>query len=417
MISFRTQICNVLILWLTAFALQEVHGQEWPPPRVDVMKIDQSLLAQSRLGGLCVDRLGCIYVANFAEAVWRIDPRGMATKLTDGLYGSSGNAIDPKGNLYQANFFNHSIIKIDRFGNISSYREEGLNGPVGLAIDSKSNMYVCNFNENNILKISPDQNLSVMAEGDLFDGPNGIVVSAEDELFVVNFNNNDVISISADGIATVFATVDGVDGNAHITSFQKNLYVSKIKSNQIFEINQNGEVRLLAGTGKSAIEPGSGTAASFSAPNGIAADPTTGKLYVNNVHGSWNSGENTTIKISKIQLTTLDKHLTELLDAGNISAAEAAFSSYIKDPFHQGENLGPTLGRMGWQFMTKRKVPEAIRVFEWNIEIYPDRWRGYFYLGDVHKIIGQYEQAKKYYEMALEKDPGNSVLKKRLLDL
>ena len=151
---------------------------------VSILKLDKALFSRGQIGGLSVDQLGYIYVANFREAVWKISPKGIVKMLSDGMYGASGNAIDTKGNLYQANFYAHSIVKIDRFGHITTIIEEGLNGPVGMVFDKNNNLFVCNFKENNILRITPNKQVSVFAKGDSFNGPNGITIDNDQNLAV-----------------------------------------------------------------------------------------------------------------------------------------------------------------------------------------------------------------------------------------
>ena len=188
---------SILILYLCALVLS-LSGQQLDH-MVHKMELSDPIEARGRIGGVCTDRLGYIYVANFGDAVYKVSPEGKTKLLSDGLYGSSGNTIDQYGNLYQGSFFNHSILKIDRLGNISTFLDHGLNGPVGLAFDSKGNLFVCNFNNNNILKVTPNKEVSVFADGTAFAGPNGIVADPSDNLFVVNFNNNNILKITPDG--------------------------------------------------------------------------------------------------------------------------------------------------------------------------------------------------------------------------
>ena len=385
--------------------------------KVSILKLDQELPSRGRLGGVTVDRLGFIYVSNFRDAVWKISPKGKVALLTDGLYGASGNTIDAKGNLYQANFFAHSIVKIDRFGHISPFIEEGLNSPVGMVFDKKNNLYVCNFSDNNILKISPDKQVQIFAEGDNFNGPNGITVDNEDNLYVVNFNNNQVVKITPDGKPSTFANIPGVDGNAHLVYYNNSFYLTKIKSNQLFQINISGEVKLFAGTRQYAITEGDAMQASFAAPNGIGVDPLIGVLYINNVKGQWGSRQPSTIEISKIELLTISQILSHYLDQNDIEGAKEAFWTYQKDPFHSNENLAAPIAALGWQYMVKRNVTAALALFNLNREAYPNNWRSYYNLAEVYKIIGQVPQAKEFYEKALKQQPDNKLVQGKLKTL
>lgn len=371
--------------------------------KVSLLELDQELPARGQLGGVTVDRLGYIYVSNFLDAVWKISPQGKVKLLTDGLYGSSGNAIDAKGNLYQANFFAHSIVKIDRYGVVHPFLEEGLNGPVGMILDAANNLYVCNFNENNILKVTPDKQISVFAEGPLFNGPNGMTIDNEGNLYVVNFNNNQVIKITPGGQASVFADTKGTDGNAHIVYYNNRFFVTKIKSNQLFQINVEGTVKPLPGT--------------FAAPNGIGVDTRTGVLYVNNVKGQWGAPKRSTIEVSKIELLTINQIISHYLDKNDTEGTKTAFWAYQNDPFNVGVNTAVPLAGLGWQYMVKRNVTAAITLFTLISEAYPKQWRSFFNLGEVYKIIGQFTQAKEFYEKALALQPGNELVIGRLKTL
>src|SRR5207237_5231836 len=80
-------------------------------------------------GGVTIDALGNIYVADFGEIVWKITPEGKRELFASGLYGASGNAIDHEGNLLQSNFYGDSITKIDRKCQAQTFATSGLRGP------------------------------------------------------------------------------------------------------------------------------------------------------------------------------------------------------------------------------------------------------------------------------------------------
>jgi hypothetical protein len=66
------------------------------------------------VGGVTVDLVGNLYVADFGDFVWKITPEGERQVFASGFYGASGNAIDNEGNLLQSNFYGDSITKVDR---------------------------------------------------------------------------------------------------------------------------------------------------------------------------------------------------------------------------------------------------------------------------------------------------------------
>ncbi len=143
-----------------------------------------------QVGGVTIDLIGNIYVADFGDYVWKITPEGERREFASGFYGSSGNAIDSEGNLLQSNFYGDSITKVDRKGQTKPFVTNGLSRPVGIAIDRKTgDVYVANCGGNSITKIKADGTASTFAKSDLFRCPNGIAFDRGETLYVANFRN------------------------------------------------------------------------------------------------------------------------------------------------------------------------------------------------------------------------------------
>src|SRR5687768_18273931 len=68
------------------------------------------------VGGVTIDMIGNVYVADVGDIVWKVTPEGQRTAFVSGLYGTSGNAIDNQGNLLQASFYADAITRVDRNG-------------------------------------------------------------------------------------------------------------------------------------------------------------------------------------------------------------------------------------------------------------------------------------------------------------
>src|SRR5215471_11068155 len=101
-----------------------------------------------QVGGVTIDLVGNIYVADFGDIVWKITPEGERREFASGFYGASGNAIDNEGNLLQANFYGDSITRVDRKGQTKPF-VSGLSRPVGIAIDRQTGaVYVANCRGN-----------------------------------------------------------------------------------------------------------------------------------------------------------------------------------------------------------------------------------------------------------------------------
>ena len=234
------------------------------------------------VGGVTVDAIGNIYVADFGETVWKITPDGKRHEFASGLYGASGNAIDNEGNLLQSNFYGDSITKIDRKGQAKPFVTSGLSGPVGIAVDKKTgDVYVANCRGNSIAKITKDGVVSSFAKSDLFNCPNGISFDREGNLYVVNYRDNKMFKIDSQGSVALFTTVSA-KGLGHLCFNQKDrFYVTASQSHEIYEVMLDGTTRRILGNGKRGIVNGADTKARLSFPNGIAGHPWARRLYIN----------------------------------------------------------------------------------------------------------------------------------------
>ena len=239
------------------------------------------LIEGHAVGGVTIDALGNIYVADFGETVWKITPEGERHVFASGLYGASGNAIDNEGNLLQANFYGDSITKIDRKGQATPFVTSGLSGPVGIAVNKQTgDMYVANCRSNSIAKVAKDGAVSSFAKSDLLNCPNGICFDREGNLYVVNFRDNKMLKIDPKGTVASFATISK-KGLGHLCFKEDRFYVTAFESHEIYEVTLNGTVKRILGNGKRGVVDGAGGKARLSFPNGIAFNPWGRRLYIN----------------------------------------------------------------------------------------------------------------------------------------
>jgi len=180
--------------------------------------------------------------------------------------GLRGIAVDATGQIFIADTFNHTIRKVSPGGAVSTFAgvpstagsSDGagssalFNSPAGLAIDGSGNLYVADMLNHVIRKITADGIVSTLA------GSAGNPGSADGNGAVARFQ--EPIGIAVDGNGTV--------------------YVADSGNSTIRKITSAGDVSTLAGTaGESGHDDGSGPAARFDGPHGVALDPF-GNIYV-----------------------------------------------------------------------------------------------------------------------------------------
>jgi sugar lactone lactonase YvrE len=290
--------------------------------------------------GVAVDGTGNLYVAEPSNQVIRkIDSGGMVTTFA-GLAGSSGSAdgtgnaarfnypgwvaVDNAGNLYVADSDNNTIRKISSGGVVTTlagtagspgYGSADGTGsaarffnPTGVAVDGAGNVYVADFSNSTIRKVSSGEVATTVAgsarslgsvdgtgSAARFSQPAGVAVDSAGNLYVADTFNETIRKISSGGVVTTLAGLAGsygsVDGTGSAARFNGpsgvavdsigNLYVADQHNQAIRKISSGGVVTTVAGSagGPSGSADGTGSAARFRDPSGLAVD-SAGNLYV-----------------------------------------------------------------------------------------------------------------------------------------
>jgi sugar lactone lactonase YvrE len=293
--------------------------------------------------GVAVDSSGNVYVADGNNSTIRkIAPDGAVTTLA-GFAGEAGStddtgaaarfnqpnavAVDSSGNVYVADAGNHTIRKITSAGAVTTLAgtvgETGstdgsetaarFDSPYGVAVDSSGNLYVADYNNSTIRKINSEGVVTTLAgfAGDpgstdgngaaaRFTGPTGVAVDAGGNVYVADITDSTIRKISPDGAVTTLAGKSGepgsTDGTGAAARFSLpagvavdssgNVYVADAMNSVIRKITSAGVVTTLAGkAGESGSTDGTGAAARFYAPYGIAVD-SSGYVYVSEVANS-----------------------------------------------------------------------------------------------------------------------------------
>jgi DNA-binding beta-propeller fold protein YncE len=290
--------------------------------------------------GVAVDAAGNVYVADTGnETIREITPAGVVTTLAgspgqlgsaDGtgaaaLFGNpKGVAVDPTtGDLYVADFLNDTIRMITPGGVVTTLAGSAaappgstdgtgtaarFNEPAGIAVDpTTGNVYVADTYNDTIRMITPAGVVTTLAgtAGQIgsadgtgaaarFNEPEGVAVDAAGNVYVADTDNRTIREITPAGVVTTLAGSPGQGGSADGTGAAAqfdypadvavdaagNVYVADEFNNTIREITPTGVVTTLAGTaGQYGSTDGTGTAARFTDPIGVAVD-AAGNVYV-----------------------------------------------------------------------------------------------------------------------------------------
>ncbi len=251
---------------------------------------------QAGSGGMEVDASGNIYMSNFGlqlgraggAEIFKMTPEGKISVFAEGINGASGSDIGPDGLFYQSNVSGRKISVVKKDGSVSDFATEGFFSPVGL-VKTKDALFVANCGSGTIQKVDEDGNSRVFAKSDLLKCPNGLEMDDQGNLYTANFSSSNIVKIDPEGNASVLASLPG-NNNGHLVFRNGLFYVVARGAHQIYTIDLEGNVELLAGSGKKGNLDGSASEATFTFPNDLAFSPDGSKLYVNDVGAETQDG-------------------------------------------------------------------------------------------------------------------------------
>ena len=376
------------------------------PPIHGPVEVETVADIDGAVGGVAVDRVGNVYVADFGDHVFQVTRHGEVSVLTDSLYGASGNAVDARGELLQASFYGNAVSRIGRDGTVTTLAT-GLEGPVGIALDDAGDLLVCNCTGNNLARVrAATGEVTRFATSDLLRCPNGITRDGDGNFYVVNFQGGAVLKVSAQGAVELLATVPG-GGNGHVAYARGALYVTGFRSNRLWRVTTAGEVAWFAGTGRFGTDDGDAAKATFATPNGIAYDPAYDALYLNDypIRFPERSREKPVSVLRRVVFPTLTEELQGALAAGGVDTVRTAYASYKE--LRPSSSTEIEVNILGYTWLQKGETDAAIAAFELNVESYPGSWNAHDSLGEGYAAAGKREEAIASYEKSLELNPDN----------
>ncbi|MBE0647325.1 MAG: T9SS type A sorting domain-containing protein [Bacteroidales bacterium] len=228
-----------------------------------------------------------------------------------------GICIDPEGNIYLADAYNHVIRKIGVDGIVSTFAGSGtagyldgpaadakFNQPINICLDGEGNMYVSDFINQRIRKISSDMMVTTVAgtgiaglqDGPVdqaqFNYPRGICLDDTGNIYIGDSWNHRIRRISADsmvttwagggtsiGVQSVGAFLDGSDTSARFytpcelsVDQDNHIFVADAYNHRIRKIDPSRMVTTVAGSGDSG--PTAGGFQNGPAPDAMFKVPT-----------------------------------------------------------------------------------------------------------------------------------------------
>lgn len=381
--------------------------------------------------GVATDSGGNLYVADSGNhTIRKITPAGLVTTLA-GMAGSSGNlngtgsaarflapgrlAADSAGNIYVADTFNHRVRKITPAALVTTLAGTSFGSadgtdiqaqfsfPLGVTTDSGGIVYIADTENHTIRRITPAGMVTTLAgvAGPLgsadgtgsaarFFQPSGLAIDSVGNIFLTERGNNTIRRVNTAGVVTTLAGVAGAlgssDGTGSAARFRRptgvarggdgSIYVADTDNHTIRKITSTGMVTTLAGlAGSSGSADGTGSAARFFLPRGVAAD-SSGNAYVAD------SSNHTIRKITPDGVVTTLAGMAGFSGSANGMGSEARFNDpggvtvdlggniFIADTFNHtlrlipnGTNTVRTVAGMAGVSGSADGIDSAVRFF------------------------------------------------------
>jgi sugar lactone lactonase YvrE len=296
----------------------------------------------------------------------------------------SGVAVDSAGNVFVADTWNNTIRKVTSAGVVTTLAglaqfddngnpvggsvegrgsEARFHCPSGVAVDTTGNVYVADSCNHTIRKVTPSGVVMTLAGtssirdqfGDpvggyadgtgstaRFWGPSGVALDSTGNVYVTDGGNNTIRKVTPTGVVTTVAGLAEIedhgnpvggnsDGTGNAARFSApsglaldragNVYVADTGNHTLRKVTPMGVVTTLAGfSGNPGSKDGLGNAARFNYPNGVAVD-SDGNVYVAD------AGNHTLRKVTPAGLvTTLAGLAAQFDNIGNLLVGGAGSS-------------------------------------------------------------------------------------------
>ena len=286
------------------------------------------------------DASGNLFVSDLEDhCVWMVSPAKVVTLLAgaQGIPGSAdgqgsaarfrnpgGLALDPTGNLLVADTGNHTLRRIAPDGTVTTVAGSAgqpgaldaagtlarFNAPYGLALDGSGGVYIADTQNHTIRFMAANGVVSTLAgsaglsgstdangSSARFDQPNGLALASNGTLYVADYGNSCLRAIATNGQVSTLAGLAGtpayVDGTGSAARFNLpvgialdasgNLWVADTHNHAVRRVTPAGVVNLIAGSGTAGNADGTASGALFYLPCGISVLPT-GNLLVVDTH-------------------------------------------------------------------------------------------------------------------------------------
>ena len=107
----------------------------------------------------------------------------------------------------------------------------------------------------------------------------------------------------------------------------------------------------------------------------------------------------------------IDERIKDLVKSGNMEEAVSVTKKYLQDPLHRycKNELEERINDMAYTMLMRDKLDEASLFFYINVQCFPNSANAYDCYAESLYYLGKKEEAVKYFELAVKKDPEGPI--------
>ncbi len=112
----------------------------------------------------------------------------------------------------------------------------------------------------------------------------------------------------------------------------------------------------------------------------------------------------------------LDEYLSPIAFSGGLEALEKAIDSFGEE-LSEYDTRERTLNRLGYKYLRQEKADDAVVIFKWAVQLYPESANLHDSLGEGYRAAGNTQASIESYERALALDPTAESARQALKEL
>ena len=94
-----------------------------------------------------------------------------------------------------------------------------------------------------------------------------------------------------------------------------------------------------------------------------------------------------------------------LIDSDGVEVVKTQLSEFIQNPAYRHRNIQAEINILGYRLMGASRMDDALAIFQFNVDEFPDSWNVYDSLAEAHELRGDLAFALDQFRKSLAINP------------